>query len=70
MKKRLMVGLLAGGLLAAMLPGFASANDRVEVCHISTNLQAARTLMVPAAAVPALLATGHFTTDACVIIPL
>ena len=32
MKKRLMVGLMAGGLMAAMLPGVASANGPLGEC--------------------------------------
>ena len=34
MKKRLMVGLMAGGLMAAMLPGVASAQGQVELALI------------------------------------
>mgnify|MGYP001828164000 CR=1 FL=1 len=33
MKKRLLVGLMAGGLMAAMLPGVASAGERPHSVH-------------------------------------
>lgn len=48
MKKRLMVGLATVALVAAMLPGVASAEPvTVTICHVPPgNPDAARTLQV------------------------